>query len=153
MLGSGKSETEPGQQPLDLVPFVAETTALCTLVLLAALRGQGMMDSTARPTPHEFCFRGRPGAFCKEFAITELAYGRSAPTQLVDPNVVTWDLGAMRNVGPRSAVGGSIQFTTRFSVGLKARYRRWLSKDVSLDIAPGVTVYEERGEARAPALV
>lgn len=54
---------------------------------------------------------------------------------------VTFDLGWMKNIGPRQAVGFSgyampADPTTR--LGIRARYRRWLSRKASVDVSPGV---------------
>src|SRR5215207_8090433 len=62
-----------------------------------------------------------------------------------------WELGLMRTLGTQSAFGATVLLTTRFSLGFKARYRRWLSRMVSLDVAPGVTLYREGNTARTPS--
>ena len=51
----------------------------------------------------------------------------------------------MFNRGERSALGASVLLATNddaFRFGLKGRYRRWLTPDVPLDIAPGVLIYQ-----------
>ncbi len=67
--------------------------------------------------------------------------------------MVMWELGLMRNTDARSALGGTVLLTSRFSLGLKARYRRWLWRDISLEVAPGIIVYDDRNFARAPAFI
>lgn len=51
------------------------------------------------------------------------------------------DVGALRNVSRSSGVGANLCLGVddrRTRVGVKARYRQWLGRDVSLDFAPGV---------------
>lgn len=53
------------------------------------------------------------------------------------------DLGAMQNVGDRSALGGSVYFgfdPDRARFGAKFRVRRWLTNSLSIDAAPGIVV-------------
>lgn len=56
---------------------------------------------------------------------------------------VVLDLGAMKNVGTRGAIGGSVYFgfdPDRSRVGAKLRYRRWLTRSISIDAAPGFVI-------------
>jgi hypothetical protein len=54
----------------------------------------------------------------------------------------TWELGPMGNLNPKTAMGATLLFgvdgddVVRF--GMKPRYRRWLDKKTSIDIAPGI---------------
>jgi hypothetical protein len=62
---------------------------------------------------------------------------------------MTWELGWMRNLGERHAVGGTTFIEgdglrmAGWRVGLKARYRWWLEGNRSVDVAPGVILYGE----------
>jgi hypothetical protein len=93
------------------------------------------------------------------FAVTEFGYARSSETEPltvfgephVEPHVFMWELGLMRNTNERSALGGTVLLTSRFSVGLKARYRQWLWRDISVEVAPGLIVHDDRVLARTPA--
>jgi hypothetical protein len=93
------------------------------------------------------------------FAVTEFGYARSSNSEPatpfgephVKPHVFMWELGLMRNTDSRTALGGTVLLTSRFSVGLKARYRRWVWRDVSVEVAPGLIVHDGRQFARAPA--
>jgi hypothetical protein len=54
---------------------------------------------------------------------------------------VSFDLGWMKNISEKGAIGFSgyalvSDPTTR--LGIRARYRRWLSRSTSIDISPGV---------------
>ena len=90
-------------------------------------------------------WRGRPHPATKSFLITEFGV-----MQRLDPYpwkfggsrlAITFDVGWMKNVSTRSAVGFSgyampSDETTR--LGIRGRYRRWLSRRLSLDVSPGV---------------
>lgn len=90
-------------------------------------------------------WRGRPYPATKSFLITEFGV-----MQRLDPYpwkfggsrlAITFDVGWMKNVSTRSAVGFSgyampSDETTR--LGIRGRYRRWLSRRLSLDVSPGV---------------
>jgi hypothetical protein len=144
---------------------VADSSVLLRLHLLAlALAGTSLAaqvpdDSAVRPPARRLCFQGRPEQFCRMFAVTEFGYARSFDSQAetpfgephIEPHVFMWELGLMRNTDSRTALGGTVLLTSRFSVGLKARYRRWLWRDVSLEVAPGLIVHDSRQFARTPA--
>ena len=54
--------------------------------------------------------------------------------------MVTIDVGAMKNLGQRTAVGGSAYFgfdPDQTRLGAKARFRYWLSRSLAIDVAPG----------------
>ena len=133
-------------------------TTLSSLASLTPLLAQDQSESFPVPASRKFCFRGRPLPFCTAFAITEFGVARASendPDFLVvphvEPTVVFWELGVMRNIGARSALGGSVLFTSRFSIGMKARYRQWLGREFSLDVAPGLTLEQEGPSIRTPS--
>ncbi len=102
------------------------------------------------------CFRGRPAPRCRAFLITEFGFNVSTHDNFVDATSGVWELGVLRNTGKRTALGGS----ARFAVGagdrlvLSPRVRRWLGNHLTLDLAPGVIVWDDRvtglSTARAP---
>jgi hypothetical protein len=69
------------------------------------------------------------------------------------------DLGWAMNVGPAYAVGATAFLggdNVRAHFGVRARFRRWLARNVSLDVAPGVILAgEEENDAAllAPGFV
>jgi hypothetical protein len=76
--------------------------------------------------------------------------GLGAPLRRSDPPVRhnsywTWQLGWMRNISSRDALGASLFLgaeTDRFdqsgsTFGVKARYRRWLGPNLALDVGAG----------------
>jgi len=90
-------------------------------------------------------WRGRPLAETRSFMITEfgvLARIDDYPYIGVDSRMAfSFDLGWMKNISESGAVGFSgyalvSDPTTR--MGIRARYRRWLSQRTSIDISPGI---------------
>ena len=90
-------------------------------------------------------WRGRPLAETRSFLITEsgvLARIDDNPYIGGDSRIAfSFDLGWMKNISEHGAVGFSgyalvSDPTTR--LGIRARYRRWLSQKTSIDISPGV---------------
>ncbi len=62
------------------------------------------------PAPHA-CFRGRPLAECDGFWITEFTVAKplsNSGDEIDRLPLFTWELGGMKNVGPRSAVGATL---------------------------------------------
>ena len=99
------------------------------------------------------CFHPRPKPSCERFWIAELNIERRRGT-LFGRQLPDWvafgsgALGGMSNVSPRWALGGAFVVVTRgdveresdqedWSLGMVARARRWLGRDVSLDITAG----------------
>jgi len=100
-------------------------------------------DSLPRPT----CFRGRPKPRCETFWVTEFSVTprlNGNPSGGDGPNYYyTWDVGAMKNTGARTALGGAAFLGgeddgVRF--GLTVRYRRWLTPTTAFDLSPGALV-------------
>ena len=97
-----------------------------------------------RSGPAALTWRGRPLAETKSFLITEsaLLYRLDDnPYQSGDsPYALSFDLGWMKNVSARDAVGfsGYALASDPTRLGIRARYRRWLSRSTSVDISPGV---------------
>jgi len=95
--------------------------------------------------PPRFCFQGAQAPTCHGFMITEAGYAfRTSPKSpfsyspggVVLPSL---ELGAMRNLGDRVAVGGSIGAGLLGDVylGIKPRVRLWLSRDLAADVSAG----------------
>jgi hypothetical protein len=97
-------------------------------------------QESAASTSSRFCFRP-DGSGCDWFPITEfgvaLASGGSGGA-----NGRIWNLGLMRNVGERTAIGAMVTFTDEASttVTLSPVGRIRLSRDFALDLAPGVVM-------------
>jgi hypothetical protein len=127
--------------------------AMLTVSLLAA--GELAPASAVAQT----CFRGRPAPTCASFFLTEAEGGLVVPFGGGGAAArVGVDVGFMRNVGSRSAIGATIAGGAYLNgsesgfVSLRPRYRYWLSPTTSLDLGPGVQWTPgriERVEARA----
>ena len=123
-------------------------------LLLSALAAPSTASSqvvTPRTTPSEptleqpSCFRGRPLPRCGNFWLTEFGVATVVSN---NPNglsggLFTWEVGRMRNVGSRYALGiaafGELG-TPSSGIGVRPRLRVWLGGNTSIDIAPGAVV-------------
>ena len=95
----------------------------------------------------KFSFKPKPFPECSSFLITEfgLSYGLDKPSDEANLQLLTWELGYMVNRDEHSAIGGTFFIAVEPDgdaswLGLKARYRYWLSGNRSLDIAPGILI-------------
>jgi hypothetical protein len=110
-----------------------------------------------------FCWTGRPAESCRTFLVAEgNLYTPVAGTTYVRAGFdgertrerhlathVAWEVGAMRNVGPRDAVGAAVLLGLDGNgerLALKGRYRRWLGPRAAVDAAAGV-LYARRARA------
>ena len=115
------------------------------LAVSASASAQGVPPESFTPTAPAkmFCFHPRPLAACRMFAITEFGLGSRGAGE--DAGHAFWELGAMRNVSASSAFGGSLYSSAGddfIRLGAKARYRRWLSDAIPLDLAPGLMLHD-----------
>jgi len=99
------------------------------------------------------CLRGRQKPRCGSFLITEITLlypltgGNMSGADY--PLAVGYELGAMVNIDKRSAVG-----LTGFAMldghedrlGIKSRYRRWLSPHLASDVGAGVVLTNESSD-------
>lgn len=128
--------------------MIARHVMLAAAVLTSAGTLAGQTSS--------LCFRGRPAPRCRAFLITEFGVNGSTHDNFVDATSAIWELGLMKNTGSRTAFGA----TARFAVGagdrliLSPRLRRWMGNHLTLDVAPGIIVWDDRttglSTARAP---
>jgi len=93
----------------------------------------------------KFSFKPEPISKCSSFLVTEfgLFYGLDKSSDQSNLRLVTWELGYMVNRNEHSALGGTFVLAVdpdggASRLGLKARYRYWLSSKKSVDIAPGI---------------
>lgn len=99
------------------------------------------------------CFRGKPLPECCSFWITEvsLKYRISRswiksdnPDEEQAKTVLSADLGFMQNITPEYALGFSVYGgvdADKSRLGIRGRYRRWLTRRTTLDISPGVLLF------------
>lgn len=69
-----------------------------------------------------------------------------------DPNL-TFQAGALANVAAHSAVGGVIVagvFQNDVRLGVRGRYRHWVTDRLTIDVAPGVLLYNETFTTDSP---
>jgi hypothetical protein len=126
-----------------MTPRVPGSVLALSLVMYAnALRSQepGVMRA-----PRSICFRARMLPRCRAFWLTEFGLATRLGGHSTPDGLLSWELGAMRNVGSRTALGGSLYLgipTTGSGelegVGVKPRFRRWLGPGVALDVSPGI---------------
>jgi len=146
---------------------LAHAAGFVFLLTAGALEAQASPDSAqtpVRPPPasRRFCWQGKPLGRCRAFVLFELTteshwIGSKLDAAVTRPGFgrSRWDdglasqfvgeLGAMVNVGARTAVGGTL---TAGSIepggkpvnvaGVTVRYRRWLTPSVSADAGTGI---------------
>lgn len=118
-----------------------------TLTLLAIATVAAAQASGIDSLPSRACFRGRPEPRCGSFWVTEFSVTprmNANPSGGGGPNYYyTWDVGAMKNSGARTALGGTVFLGGEddgFRLGLTFRYRRWITSTTAFDVSPGVLV-------------
>jgi hypothetical protein len=125
------------------------------LLLLAP--GAALAQETEAPAqppgvPKTLCFRSRPAAWCRAFVLTEVGYNSSqyGPRRTTD-YPLQYEAGAMLNVNERDAVGGTIVFDGPHGEhwGATARFRRWITYGMALDVSPGFLVVDDHRGRRA----
>ena len=83
-----------------------------------------------------------PRSVTDQFAITETTLLGRIAGDGTDAASFEFDMGLMWNVADSSALGGTVFLGTggQFdaNVGGRLRYRRWLSRTASVDVAPGI---------------
>jgi len=116
----------------------------------AAVAEDARESEETRPT-HSLCWRGHPLPECRAFVLTEFGvYSRidHDPTHASDsPHYFTLDVGPVWNRTTRDALG----LTAYLASG-----DRWLSRNTSVDVAPGIILYgsEDGGyQYKAPGIV
>lgn len=124
---------------------------------VAVVSGRGLAaqaPDSATAVPRVGCFRGEPQPTCASFWLIELQGSTTllAPTYRVHDldfsfeldeggAVYELSLGHMVNLGPEWAVGGTVSLGTGAAdafTGVRARVRRWLSPDLSLEFEGGL---------------
>jgi hypothetical protein len=110
---------------------------------LTALLSFGLLQ----PATAQTCFRGRPRPRCAGFVVLEFtgAVRLNEKAGRTDQNAafLYWSGGYLQTVGARDAVGAAFKLTADSDghrYGPVVRYRRWLSGNTSIDVAPGFFV-------------
>lgn len=150
----------PTRRPLRVFARAAVLagTVLASIVLAAgaaSAQGEAPREAAEAGGPRSFCWTGRPAESCRTFLVAEgnfyapvagTTYRRAGfPGEFTRERHlathVAWEVGAMRNVGPRDAVGAAVLLGVDGNgerLALKGRYRRWLGPRAAVDAAAGV---------------
>ena len=104
---------------------------------------EGLPQMAGPRIPRSPALRGRPSPEQRGFTLLQVGYLRRLGTLRAeqDRTVLVADAGRMWNIDGNHSLGGTVMLAAgdEFTrVGLKPRYRRWLSRTVSVDLAPGV---------------
>ena len=89
--------------------------------------------------------RGRPLPEVRSFVVTEVGGWWLLDEDAVSGGndaAVACDVGWLRNLDERNALGGVVfsEVGGFARLGVKARYRRWLSRTLSVDFSPGLVL-------------
>lgn len=136
---------------------------LAIALACAVMHAPAAVAQVDRPEPERaFCWAGRPEESCRTFFIAELGgYMAAASTRYTrrgyDDRLTrsmhltghgAWEVGLMRNVSPRDAVGAALMAggdANGERIALKGRYRRWLSRGAAIDAGAGL-LFARRAE-------
>lgn len=129
---------------------------------LGAQPAQPSAQAKPPPAAKRFCWQGRPLARCRTFVLLELTahshwFGSKIDPVVTRPGIgrsrdddglashIVGDVGAMVNLGPRTAVGGTLSAGSVQAggkpvgvFGATVRYRRWLTPSISADAGAGI---------------
>ena len=113
--------------------------------LVASLALASTVSAQPVATPDRLCFHANPRQRCDWFLVTEAGFlRRVAPVYPYREMMGAAALGAMRNVGSRTAVGGALvvhtNFDDRIRIGVTPRLRRWVGPSIAVDAAAGPVV-------------
>ncbi|MFC1572863.1 hypothetical protein ACFL6M_04610 [Candidatus Eisenbacteria bacterium] len=92
----------------------------------------------------QVCYRGKPSPTCRTFMVTEVGLGLNVQeSQWENKGWPLLEIGLMRNLGKRYAVGGTcyVVYDSKyedFRGGLKLRARRWFNPDLSMNLSGGL---------------
>lgn len=104
-------------------------------------------DSTERVGRCRICLPDRPDKNCCFVLVVETGYlfatNRDHTDKFPPSEFLTFDLGLIRRITQKDAIGATISIlnTDEYSrFGIRSRYRRWLDKQLSLDLTAGVVL-------------
>ena len=116
---------------------------LCSTALLLAWSqrapAQAAPNSGAGGASGGLCYRARPKPDCSAFVLTNV--GTYVVLGGDTPLLAVADWGLMFNVSARDAIGASVFARAGpggFSLGPAVRYRRWMGRSESVEVAVGV---------------
>lgn len=103
------------------------------------------------------CFQPRPAPVCRSYWVTEFGaawYNQPPKGRTPDERrfTFTWEAGYMRNVSARHAAGATVFLSGNdqfMRSGVRARVRRWVNRDLAVDLAPSLIVFQANGDVEA----
>jgi len=117
------------------------------VLIILSLLAVTSNDLLAQPEQASFTFSPNSFERTKSFMLTEFGVGKrfddykiANKTRSESDTVFTWELGYMRNVSKRWAIGFSGFLNSddwRSQFGVKPRVRYWLGRQSSIDLAAG----------------
>lgn len=140
---------------IDQSKGVRHCLVVCCLALLGTISMPGLAQQTAgRRDTSAVCFNPSPLPRCRSFAVVEVELmdlRNRSPESYTAPGQFTYfssleahasvELGWLRNLSDRSALGGTLVVGTMSGdggrYGVKGRYRRWLDGQFAVDLEGG----------------
>ncbi len=125
--------------------------ALFAITLLCSVATVAAQAPSAVTAADQWCYRARPRSECRSFFVTNS--GPYVQMGALDFDLIRLniDLGAMVNVSSSDAFGASWsifgQSGDNVAMGPALRWRRWLGRTRSLDVAIGTTVFAGSSES------
>ena len=102
--------------------------------------------ATAAQTWRSFRLRAGPGNACGSYMLTDLAILGTSIGREADGYLVA-DFGYARNVAPSASVGASAflagESADRVQLGARIHLIRWVTRDLSASVAPGLVLVED----------
>lgn len=120
-----------------------------------------LLLSTSALANAQFSLKPKPLPDCKTFLISEVGVFyriTSAPEGLMKySDYLVSNMGLMVNLNKNYSLGATTYVSMKnlgdpmFSVGLKAKGRRWLDSNKSINLAGGIILYNESRPYKSPA--
>lgn len=128
-----------------LINVLRSRVALALLTLGLIITGTPSANAQENPAskPGRFCFRSDRATGCDWFPLTEFGVALAAQPQKGAAFGRIWNLGLMRNLGDRTALGAMVTITHDdiATVTLSPVGRIRLNPSLALDLAPGIVVH------------
>lgn len=158
-----RSDPRADRNPSMRIPIKRGLTLALACAALHAPAAPAQIEPSE--TPRAFCWAGRPAESCRTFMVAELSgylpvvstrytrrgYHGEITRSMHLSGHGTWEVGAMRNVSPRDAVGAALMVggdSNGERIAVKARYRRWKSRRSAMDVGAGL-MFARRAEPHA----
>jgi hypothetical protein len=117
---------------------------LAVVFLTASVEVLAQQSPAGDAAAKSLCFAGRPREYCSSFLLTQARVQYRLSPATADPVrwYVTADIGWMKNISRRDALGVSVFGGPEIGFeeaqyGLRGRYRRWVGERSSIDVSMG----------------